>query len=177
MRPWRNWIAHRSSEPRVEGSNPSGRTHFTVRSLRTLVGRIVLGYDCTGSNQPKTVVRIVLCTTDFQSVGQTYHRLPVRRPDVPPTSSPSAQTYDGLPVRHRARNPVLHLANIKRRACAQPRSSRPYRTPSFTQRTLPQKRNGASRPMPYLANVHRTARAQSASNFMLGILLPIRPQS
>ena len=25
-RPWRNWIAHRSSEPRVGGSNPSGRT-------------------------------------------------------------------------------------------------------------------------------------------------------
>ena len=29
LRPWRNWIAHRSSEPRVGGSNPSGRTsHF-----------------------------------------------------------------------------------------------------------------------------------------------------
>ena len=25
-RPWRNWIAHRSSEPRVTGSNPVGRT-------------------------------------------------------------------------------------------------------------------------------------------------------
>ena len=24
-RPWRNWIAHRSSEPRVGGSNPPGR--------------------------------------------------------------------------------------------------------------------------------------------------------
>ena len=24
-RPWRNWIAHRSSEPRVAGSNPAGR--------------------------------------------------------------------------------------------------------------------------------------------------------
>ena len=168
MRPWRNWIAHRSSEPRVEGSNPSGRTHFTVRSLRTLVGRIVLGYDCTGSNQPKTVVRIVLCTTDFQSVtGRTADFQSVG-PDVRRTSSPS---------QGQGQNPVLHLANIKRRACAQPRSSRPYRTPSFTQRTLPQKRNGASRPMPYLANVHRTARAQSASNFMLGILLPIRPQS
>ena len=26
LRPWRNWIAHRSSEPRVAGSNPAGRT-------------------------------------------------------------------------------------------------------------------------------------------------------
>jgi hypothetical protein len=26
-RPWRNWIAHRSSEPRVAGSNPAGRAH------------------------------------------------------------------------------------------------------------------------------------------------------
>lgn len=25
-RPWRNWIARRSSEPRVAGSNPAGRT-------------------------------------------------------------------------------------------------------------------------------------------------------
>ena len=24
MHPWRNWIAHRSSEPRVSGSNPDG---------------------------------------------------------------------------------------------------------------------------------------------------------
>ncbi len=31
-RPWRNWIAHRSSEPRVEGSNPSGRTFFDLRT-------------------------------------------------------------------------------------------------------------------------------------------------
>ena len=27
-RPWRNWIAHRSSEPRVVGSNPTGRAFF-----------------------------------------------------------------------------------------------------------------------------------------------------
>lgn len=27
-RPWRNWIAHRSSEPRVAGSNPAGRALF-----------------------------------------------------------------------------------------------------------------------------------------------------
>jgi hypothetical protein len=33
MRPWRNWIAHRSSEPRVEGSNPSGRTRLILRTL------------------------------------------------------------------------------------------------------------------------------------------------
>ena len=26
QRPWRNWIAHRSSKPRVTGSNPVGRT-------------------------------------------------------------------------------------------------------------------------------------------------------
>lgn len=32
-RPWRNWIAHRSSEPRVEGSNPSGRTRLILRAL------------------------------------------------------------------------------------------------------------------------------------------------
>lgn len=28
-RPWRNWIAHRSSEPRVTGSNPVGRIFKT----------------------------------------------------------------------------------------------------------------------------------------------------
>jgi hypothetical protein len=33
-RPWRNWIAHRSSEPRVGGSNPPGRTYFNY--CRTL---------------------------------------------------------------------------------------------------------------------------------------------
>ena len=26
LHPWRNWIAHRSSEPRVVGSNPTGCT-------------------------------------------------------------------------------------------------------------------------------------------------------
>ena len=33
--PWRNWIAHRSSEPRVGGSNPSGRVlYIPVEILR-----------------------------------------------------------------------------------------------------------------------------------------------
>ena len=31
-RPWRNWIAHRSSEPRVVGSNPTGRALFLFRT-------------------------------------------------------------------------------------------------------------------------------------------------
>ncbi len=28
LHPWRNWIAHRSSEPRVAGSNPAGCTQI-----------------------------------------------------------------------------------------------------------------------------------------------------
>ncbi len=28
MPPWRNWIAHRTSNPGVEGSNPSGGVFF-----------------------------------------------------------------------------------------------------------------------------------------------------
>ena len=31
-RPWRNWIAHRSSEPRVTGSNPVGRVRKAIRA-------------------------------------------------------------------------------------------------------------------------------------------------
>ena len=30
--PWHNWIAHRSSEPRVAGSNPAGCTFFDLRT-------------------------------------------------------------------------------------------------------------------------------------------------
>ena len=33
-RPWRNWIAHRSSEPRVAGSNPAGRAFVFLGFLR-----------------------------------------------------------------------------------------------------------------------------------------------
>ena len=39
-RPWRNWIAHRSSEPRVVGSNPTGRAEETRRgSDRPITGK------------------------------------------------------------------------------------------------------------------------------------------
>jgi hypothetical protein len=34
LRPWRNWIAHRSSEPRVAGSNPAGRAERKALTLR-----------------------------------------------------------------------------------------------------------------------------------------------
>ena len=34
-RPWRNWIAHRSSEPRVVGSNPTGRALLNNGKLLT----------------------------------------------------------------------------------------------------------------------------------------------
>ena len=44
MRPWRNWIAHRSSEPRVEGSNPSGRTRLILRTLGYTPVRGVRGF-------------------------------------------------------------------------------------------------------------------------------------
>ena len=38
-RPWRNWIAHRSSEPRVVGSNPTGRALLSpfLRAFPALV--------------------------------------------------------------------------------------------------------------------------------------------
>ena len=41
---WRNWIAHRSSEPRVEGSNPSGRTRLILRTLGYTPVRGVRGF-------------------------------------------------------------------------------------------------------------------------------------
>ena len=39
LRPWRNWIAHRSSEPRVAGSNPAGRARC-LRLRRGVFGRL-----------------------------------------------------------------------------------------------------------------------------------------
>ena len=39
-RPWRNWIAHRSSEPRVVGSNPTGRAFCWAGVFRDDLARI-----------------------------------------------------------------------------------------------------------------------------------------
>ncbi len=77
MRPWRNWIAHRSSEPRVEGSNPSGRTYF---DLRTDTATLVRSVYFTGLRQFDCEKRLIFEGFVWSRVSQDYLSVvPVQR--------------------------------------------------------------------------------------------------
>ena len=72
-RPWRNWIAHRSSEPRVGGSNPSGRIGVSIESRRV--------YDTGGeSGRRLPASRMQLLNT----IGTKYDEFEVRDGRITP---------------------------------------------------------------------------------------------
>ena len=153
MRPWRNWIAHRSSEPRVEGSNPSGRTYFTVRSLRGLVSRTVpKGFEAerrktSGVASRKPSTEVLQSTASIKAERRKPSGIASRK-SVTGGLAPNRVQVDRTGHR-RSRSECFHKSGTAqavrcrisqishRRPCAQPRSSRPYRTPSFAQRMLP----------------------------------------
>jgi hypothetical protein len=144
MRPWRNWIAHRSSEPRVEGSNPSGRTHFIVRSLRTVAGRIVPKGLEAERRKPSGVASrksITVVRTANASI-KAERRKPsgvASRKSVTGGLAPNRFQIHRTGHR-RSRSECFHKSGTaqavrcrisqisQRRACAQPLSSRPYRS-------------------------------------------------